>query len=1030
MHVNLPRSSCPLFALCATSTPKISTPSVSGHSASEGPASHAMWATSATQEIRLPPILANINKRTKSVDEASQPRLTVQTSPQRATTADSHHPHRIPSPSQYSPTYHSFRSPSTKPNNKRKLTKADVVKVITPEDSSAVWGGYVSCLVQLNRPDQGETKRCHEEVNTTLFLQTVKEKEDLHKSIQRLLNQIHLKETELNDVDEKNKQQKLDLFHLKDKRSQLEKDRIEQETKQQRIQDLQDAINSLNQQRDSMLQSKMDTEERLDDTNAKISTQYVVKRVIENKLESALEEKKNLQREKILVQEQLELERETGLKQIEILLRQRYHHQQSHDQTKTKMENLRSTIRKLEDQLEKAKGQVAGLIKQISVHEARAARELKAERKAKEAAKEQKSRYPTGIVSIGFSDVQASTYQWEMWPEAMSVAIEMHNQIIREQLRINGGYEVESTLNAVWWCLFVQEALMRAEWPKELLDNSQFSKVVYDQDGTMIFRGLRVRMGVHMGKPECRLDAVSGRVDYFGNMINRAAKIQSAATGGQVFMSGKVWEAVRREINDVYFEHLGEHTLPGLRSSEQIIQILPKSLSERIKHFPALETHIPKTEMKEKFSQNIRAEEEKQNEAVSEKLSAIVSEIESTLKAQQERQQARETTKAILQLEKQIKEAEEAMIATKADEEVLVYQIEKAKHKNQLYEQDIEQARQDSAIAFELLEGCEKERRQAACTLICANAKSFCLMIRQNLLEGQIHRALEEHTMLEKHLAEQEMLDLTTDRLVIQLRERVSQLQSQNLQAKGEADYYTKQVQELERSLRSCNEITEVFQIADANNTNKKSTLLKRISYGTDMMRKRVLTEQMQREGKERKALMDKMATVKNNIQSTDDTARKGLLKKIKLLDQEIVQIRSERDFLMKQIGTTRERSAEVIQKHTKNLEDTNKELIRLTQQIAGFEQKLATLTHRDKAMPLEEHLTALRRQVASQMLIRYGKAFQGIDETEEAQNDNVPLITVQNTEGTTSSEEEMSSEEDGESLYRFLPRDKQREIN
>lgn len=52
-------------------------------------------------------------------------------------------------------------------------------------------------------------------------------------------------------------------------------------------------------------------------------------------------------------------------------------------------------------------------------------------------------------MTIAFSDVQASTNQWGRFPEVMSVAMEEHNAIMRDKLRLAGGYEVKTEGNKI-----------------------------------------------------------------------------------------------------------------------------------------------------------------------------------------------------------------------------------------------------------------------------------------------------------------------------------------------------------------------------------------------------------------------------------------------------------------------------------------------------------------------------------------------------------------------------------------------------
>lgn len=113
-----------------------------------------------------------------------------------------------------------------------------------------------------------------------------------------------------------------------------------------------------------------------------------------------------------------------------------------------------------------------------------------------------------------------------------------------------------------------------------MISESPWARVELDDERKVIFRGLRVRMGIHMGRPDCKADAVTGRADYFGPMVNRAARIASIACGGQILISKAVHDAVSSELDkDVFVTHMGDHYLKGLTGTESIVEILPKTLS-------------------------------------------------------------------------------------------------------------------------------------------------------------------------------------------------------------------------------------------------------------------------------------------------------------------------------------------------------------------------------------------------------------------------------------------------------------------
>jgi hypothetical protein len=86
---------------------------------------------------------------------------------------------------------------------------------------------------------------------------------------------------------------------------------------------------------------------------------------------------------------------------------------------------------------------------------------------------------------------------------------------------------------------------------------------------------IRVRMGLHTGVAEER----GG--DYFGPVLNRAARIMAVANGNQVLLSQATAELVREQMEPGFRLHdVGEHQLKSLRRPEHMYQLMGPRLSD------------------------------------------------------------------------------------------------------------------------------------------------------------------------------------------------------------------------------------------------------------------------------------------------------------------------------------------------------------------------------------------------------------------------------------------------------------------
>ena len=185
---------------------------------------------------------------------------------------------------------------------------------------------------------------------------------------------------------------------------------------------------------------------------------------------------------------------------------------------------------------------------------------------------------PVGELALVFTDIKNSTFMWDNYPLSMRSGIRVHNNIMRRQLRQLGGYEVKTegdafmvsfhtVTSALLWCFTVQQYLLDQEWPEDILE-SENGREIRDARGNVIYKGLSVRMGVHWGSPVCEPDPITARMDYFGPMVNRAARVSGAADGGDIAVSSDCLAELNRGLEACESYHKSKK--PSIRLAETI----------------------------------------------------------------------------------------------------------------------------------------------------------------------------------------------------------------------------------------------------------------------------------------------------------------------------------------------------------------------------------------------------------------------------------------------------------------------------
>ena len=162
------------------------------------------------------------------------------------------------------------------------------------------------------------------------------------------------------------------------------------------------------------------------------------------------------------------------------------------------------------------------------------------------------SSLPTGVVTFLFTDVEGSTRLWEQDRAAMAASLALHDEILRAACAEHRGH-VFSTAGDAFAVAFhsiaaataaavdIQRRLNQADWPGPVV---------------------AVRVGIHTGEAEER----GG--DYFGPVLNRAARIMSAGHGGQILLSSVAANDASADLHD-----LGTHHLKDLEDPEHVYEI-------------------------------------------------------------------------------------------------------------------------------------------------------------------------------------------------------------------------------------------------------------------------------------------------------------------------------------------------------------------------------------------------------------------------------------------------------------------------
>ena len=156
---------------------------------------------------------------------------------------------------------------------------------------------------------------------------------------------------------------------------------------------------------------------------------------------------------------------------------------------------------------------------------------------------------PSGTVTFLFTDIEGSTLLLQELGDGYTDALAEHRRVLRDTFNRHGGREVDTQGDAFFIAFGrVADAVAAAAEGQRALEAGR----------------IRVRIGIHTGEPTLT------REGYVGLDVHRAARICSAAHGGQIVLS----EHTRALLGDKFdLEDLGLHRLKDLAEPVRLFQV-------------------------------------------------------------------------------------------------------------------------------------------------------------------------------------------------------------------------------------------------------------------------------------------------------------------------------------------------------------------------------------------------------------------------------------------------------------------------
>nr|MBA2286017.1 adenylate/guanylate cyclase domain-containing protein [Ktedonobacteraceae bacterium] len=187
---------------------------------------------------------------------------------------------------------------------------------------------------------------------------------------------------------------------------------------------------------------------------------------------------------------------------------------------------------------------------------------------------------PTGTLTLLFTDIEGSTRLLQRLGSGYADLLRECRSLLRKAFQQRNGHEVdtqgdaffvvfERAADAISAAAAAQQALFNAHWPA----------------GARV----RVRMGLHTGEPQATEEG------YIGLDVHRAARIMSAAHGGQVLLSQATYDLVASDLPEgVCLQDLGEYRLKDIVGQSRLFHLLIPGVPADFPPLSTLRSQLPR----------------------------------------------------------------------------------------------------------------------------------------------------------------------------------------------------------------------------------------------------------------------------------------------------------------------------------------------------------------------------------------------------------------------------------------------------